>query len=727
MNETCTTPAIEACESEPIQAPGHIQSHGAWICLDPDGRIVARSATASDWLGPLPALNETLDTNHLTAAGRDAISAALLDLNHLSDSIEWQSGAGLWFDLVMHWSDGNLIVEWEHIADRHASLTHYAVLARRAIRQLQEREYASVDSLLQAATETIRTMTGCDRVMAYRFLGDHSGEVVAEAKGAELVPYLHQRYPAGDIPPQARRLYVLNPIRQISSVHAVPVPIEPPIDSKTGRPHDLSFSVLRSVSPIHIEYLKNMGVAASMSISIVIDGALWGMFACHHLSAHRVPHAVRLSCVLFTEVVTVLLQKIELRAKIATEQRIRTLSQQAAHALNQADDLVAGLVDAAHAIAAMIASDAVAVVVDNQALTLNATGIADRPALMAVADYMSSRGLDLVVTDALAVDLPDLPRPRTASGAAAGLLAVQMNGDARVTILWLRDELVHTINWAGPPDKVVANGPNGPRLTPRGSFDAWKQTVSGTSRAWSEADSFAARELKSVLQDVALQRLRDADHARMILLATLAHDLRDPLQSVDLSIELMRSGIASKEDMVRRLEGSTRRMQSLITYILDVSRIRAGMGLVLARRPVAIKKMLETTVEQLRLVYPGVVIVLACGEPGSANLDEDRFAQALANLVGNASKHGDMSMPIHIGARSNGDETTIDIRNRTLGRQTISFSRLVDPFKSGSLSNPNNKGGLGLGLYIANAIIKGHGATLDATFTDNEACFTIVI
>ncbi len=727
MNKSSLTDALLACESEPIQAPGHVQPHGALICFAADGRVLAHTSTAATWLGPLPPIGGALTPRHLNASARDAIDAALKDPNHAGDSIEWENDDGVRFDLVMHWSDSSLIVEWEHIADQTASLAHYAVLARRTIRRLQERNYGSVNELLQAAAETVSTMTECDRVMAYRFLDDDSGEVVAEARRADLVPYLHQRYPAGDIPPQARRLYVLSPVRQICSVAAVPVPIEPVLNSQTGRPHDLSHAVLRSVSPVHIEYLKNMGVAASMSISIVINERLWGLIACHHMSEHRVPHAVRLSCILFVEVVTILLQQIELEQRIAAEQNIRFLSAKVALALSQADDPVAGLVEAAAGITAMIDSDAIGIVVDSQTLMLNAPLLTDRAALLGVAEHMTKAGIDLVVTASLGADLPALLRPITPAGPAAGLLAIQMNGDARVTIVWLRSELVQTINWAGAPDKVVARGPGGARLTPRGSFESWKQIVTGSSRAWNPIDSFAARELRSILQDVALQRLREADRARMILLATLAHDLRDPLQSVDLAIQLMRSGLASTHDAAQRVEGSTRRMQSLITYILDVSRIRAGMGLILARRRVPLNELLNATVEQLRQTYPGVTIENRCGDLGDAELDEDRFSQAITNIISNARQHGDMSEPIRIGAVRDGPVRTIEIRNRLLSKQTVSFSRLVDPFKSGSLANPNNKGGMGLGLYIANAIIKGHGATLGATFTESEACFTVTL
>jgi two-component system, chemotaxis family, sensor kinase Cph1 len=498
------------------------------------------------------------------------------------------------------------------------------------------------------------------------------------------------------------------------------------VNPETQAPFDLSHSVLRSVSSVHIEYLKNMGVGASMSVSIIVDGKLWGLFACHHMQALRASHAVRLSCTVLTQVVSILISQTEARLRLSHDHRALELGQNVASDLTHADDFAAGLAGAASAIVDLVDCDAAFAVVAQEILPLRGAGAIPRTQLMALAAHMADARADVLVSSSWSRDLAGLEPPPTESGAAAGVLAVQVGGDVPVAVIWIRDELVETINWAGPPDKVVAQGPNGPRLTPRGSFEVWKQTVTGSSREWSEADQRAARELRAVLQDIALQRMREAERARTTLLATLGHDLRNPLQAINMAMLLMGRGLATSTDTARRVEGSTRRMQSLINYILDVSRIRSGLGLGLSRQLVSLRDVIESTVEQNRLAHPGVTISTRMPDDiGDAFVDPDRFSQALTNLISNARQHGDIAYPIELTARADASSQTVEISNHLRDKPTVSFDRLLDPFKSGSLNNANNRGGLGLGLYIANAIIKGHDAQLDGRFEQSQARVSI--
>ncbi|WP_144113536.1 GAF domain-containing protein [Paraburkholderia sp. BCC1886] len=726
MKDSQLTEIVASCDQEPIHALGLVQPHGALLAFDPQGRLQAHSADATRWLGALPELGQPVSDKHLSPLSRQTIRAALADRQITMDSVECNGADGHRFDLVMHWSGDLLIVEFEQLAFNTPPASQFALYSQRAIQRLQSSPFNDAVGLLQAAAEAIQGMTGFDRVMAYRFLPDGSGQVIGEARREDLVPYLHQRYPAGDIPPQARRLYVLNPIRQIAAVDAAPVAILPPLNPQTGSPYDLSYSVLRSVSPIHIEYLKNMGVGASMSVSIIVEGKLWGLFACHHMTAHRASHAVRLSCTVLTQVVSILVSQVEARQRSAHDQRVHDLRTKIAHELAHADDPLAGLLVSADDVAALVDCEAVVAVVDREVIALRGTEPLDKTPLWALADHMAASREEMLVTSCWTEALPDIPPILTPSGSAAGCLAIQMLGDARITIVWLRDELVETINWAGPPDKVVALGPNGARLTPRGSFEVWKQTVRGRCRDWTDTHQSAARELKAVLQDIALHRMREGERARTTLLATLGHDLRNPLQAINMAVQLMGRGLASSNDTARRVEGSTRRMQSLINYILDVSRIRSGVGLGLTREHVSLKGLLESIVEQNRLAHPGATIsTFLPDDLGDVFVDPDRFNQALTNLISNARQHGDATYPIELLASVHPGEKRVELRNRLSGKPTVSFERLMDPFKSGSLDNPNNRGGLGLGLYIAGAIIKGHNATLDGQFTESEAVITV--
>lgn len=189
-----------------------------------------------------------------------------------------------------------------------------------------------------------------------------------------------------------------------------------------------------------------------------------------------------------------------------------------------------------------------------------------------------------------------------------------------------------------------------------------------------------------------------------------------------MAMLLMGRGLASSVDTARRVEGSTQRMQSLINYILDVSRIRSGLGLGLKRQFVSLRDVIETTVEQNQLAHPGVTISTRLTDiGGDAFIDPDRFSQALTNLISNARQHGDISQPIEVTTSVHGTTQVVEVSNCLRERPSVSFEKLLDPFKSGSIDKANNRGGLGLGLYIANAIIKGHDAALDGRFEETRA------
>jgi light-regulated signal transduction histidine kinase (bacteriophytochrome) len=716
---------VQNCEQEPIHRSGSIQHHGVLIAFNLQGTAVSMSSNAEALLGSSPGLGSPIAATHFDAPARAAITHALQHPDEAIAPVECRGNGGQVFDLVLHWSEGLLIAEWEGKSSAEPTAAHYATLVQRAIQQAQGLASASIDQLLQIATSTVRMLTGFDRVMAYRFLGDGSGTVVAESRRAEVPSYLHLRYPAGDIPEQARRLYIVNPIRQIADVGALPIAIHSAFAPDTDHPLDLSHSVLRSVSPIHIQYLKNMGVAASMSISIVIEGKLWGLIACHHMQPLCSSHSVRLSCTVLAQVLSMMIDRIALSQRAIAESQIENLRSQVASALAQAEDAAAGLLAANDALLGLVPSDGLSVVVGQRVSSFPQQ--LDRTAALRIADHLTEHRIDLFHTDSIARDLPQLDGLHGDQPKTAGVLAIQMSGETTITIIWWRTELLETIRWAGSKDKLIAAGPDGPRIMPRTSFEEWKETARGTGEAWSHIDKYAARELKAVLQEVALNQLRLLEQERDALLAILGHDLRDPLQAIDLAVTLLDRGRISSGDGAKRIEHSSRRMRSLIAYILDVSRLRSGLGLAMTIQQVALTPVLHEALEQTRLSFPGAEMQIELAELGETLLDKDRFVQALANLLSNARHHGDMRFPIQIRATRDGMRQRIEISNRLIEGQTFKPGLMSAQFKASSGGNPRNKTGLGLGLYIANAIIAGHGATLESKLAGNTVTFTILL
>ncbi|HWV78205.1 MAG TPA: GAF domain-containing protein, partial [Isoptericola sp.] len=279
---------LDVCASEPIHVPGSIQPRGVLLALA-DGVVVQASETTEDLLGTaaedvlgctLPALlgdaaAEALQLDDVTEGGplADGLRRVVLD-------------GRTWVASTHRNPQSVLIVELEPLADQHADPAEpyraaYTVLGQAATA-------GSLEELYELTARGVREVTGFDRVMVYRFDEDHHGQVVGEARRDDLEPFLGHRYPAGDIPPQARALYEKSWLRLISDVEAVPRHLVPALLPGTGEPTDLSFATLRAVSPVHVEYLRNMGVRSSMSISLLRGGRLWGMVACHHVDG---PHA----------------------------------------------------------------------------------------------------------------------------------------------------------------------------------------------------------------------------------------------------------------------------------------------------------------------------------------------------------------------------------------------------------------------------------------------------
>jgi two-component system, chemotaxis family, sensor kinase Cph1 len=715
---------IENCDLEPIHALGLIQAHGALVAFDRAGFIVTRSMNAASLLGHLPDMGMKMTDAHFDQTAREAIGRALEKPELVQEGVQCFGAANRRFDLVLHWSDGLLLAEWEAKPLNVPPTTHYANLVQQSIQQLQRSAASSLGQLLQVATDAIRTLTGFDRVMAYQFLPDGSGSVSAESKRAQLAPYLHLRYPAGDIPAQARRLYVLNAIRHIADVSEAPVAIEPAL-SANGMPLNLTQSTLRSVSPIHIEYLKNMGVAASMSVSIVVDGKLWGLIACHHMEPLSVPHAVRVSCTVLAQVLSITVERNELSQRAMAESRIEDLRGHVAHALASSEDATAGLLAANEAMRGLIGCDALSVLMGQRVGSFPAN--LDRAAAIKVADYMSDHRHDLLVTDSISRDVPELDGLLTEVNHASGILAIQLSGTPVITIIWWRAELVETVHWAGQPDKIAASGPNGLNLRPRKSFEVWKETVRGSSRAWDATDRFAARELKAILQEVALNHIRAAEHERAALLAIMGHDLRDPLQAIDMVVTLMGRGLVSGGDGAKRIEYSSQRMQSLIAYILDVSRLRTGVGLAMDVRKTTLAPLLYATFDRAQQAHPGVEMTVEIDDLGDCLVDADRLVQAISNLLSNARHHGDMRFPIQVSASRYGAQRRIAIANRIDAGASFTPGPMTRPFNVASSRNSRNATGLGLGLYIANAIVAGLGGTLEVDRIGDDARFTIVL
>ena len=500
---------LTTCEREPIHIPGAIQPHGVLLAVDTEMRVAMASANVKDLLGlaaeeavgrPLrDVVGPTLTQAIVARLAANVSSEPLVQvLDELPDGCDL---AGREVDVRHHRSGERLIVEVEPVSVTGAPRLSYESTRGAMARLAQSRSVADLAG--QLAVE-IRTLLGFDRVMVYRFDDEWNGEVIAEEKRDDLNPFLGLHYPASDIPAQARRLYTLNWTRLIADIDYNPVPLHPVFDPLTDEALDLSHASLRSVSPIHIEYLSNMGVSASMSISLVVDGELWGLVACHHYSGpHRPSHDARAAAEFLGQVASQLAadrERADARERTLVAQSV--LARITARIAASADSPLDSVMDDPELLTLVNASGA-ALYYDGVLRTRGT--VVELRLLQAMATALEDRDHYATATDRIATMVPELE----GNPDVAGVLRVGSAHDR--WMIFLRPEQERIVDWGGDPTNKELYAAEGPdvRLSPRKSFDMWRQVVRGRSLPWAPWKVEIADALGKYLIGLLLTRSRE--------------------------------------------------------------------------------------------------------------------------------------------------------------------------------------------------------------------------
>lgn len=541
---------LTTCDREPIHIPGSIQPYGAMLVVDRAARTVEQHA--GDILGLLGVDPGTLlgrstselldaDSEEFLGAQLSAPSAFVAPIVRLSIGLK-KPGPNL--DLTVHAMDGTAILEFEPSRQPTNGAGDPIAQLKTLVSAIQHT--TTVEECCSAAAATMRAATGFDRAMVYRFLQDDSGVVAAESAAPGLESFLGLHYPASDIPKQARELYRRNWLRAIADIDYVPAPLTPPLNSRTRAPIDMSHSTLRSVSPIHIEYLRNMGVCASLSASIIFADRLWGMLVLHHYSPRRLPADVRVACETFAQILS-----LQIESRVQAE--LNSLRSGTRRIL---DDLVGRLTDTADIAGTMAGPELLRYV--------NATGavvffegelhrIGETPTdsdIHALVRWLNGINRPLFQTHNLTAVLP------SASGIAAnasGLLAIGLSRVPRDYVLWFRPEIGRTVRWAGQPSKVTRVDKHGERLTPRGSFAEWLEVTRMQAEPWSDIDLEAAEALRVVFLETVLKSVDLAKRERAFeATRTAAEELERRVQLRTHQLRALAAELEAAEDNERR-------------------------------------------------------------------------------------------------------------------------------------------------------------------------------
>lgn len=512
-----TEEAFAACATEPIHRPGKVQNRGVLLVVD-DGVVVQVSENVTELLGHAPA--DVLGRPLADTVGADAVARMrLTDVaagGPLADSLQWVTIAGRPWLVVSHAGpDGSLLVEAEPLpADWVPGETGMVFQDTHAV--LREATQAqTVEELFALAATGVRRLTGFDRVMVYQFDREYNGHVVAEDKRGDLEPFLGHHYPASDIPPQARALYEKNWIRLISDVDAPTARLVPELHPSTGQPTDLTAVSLRAVSGVHIEYLRNMGVRSSMSISLLDGGRLWGMIACHHYAG---PHAPTMEVRAAAE---------SLASGLSLQVVVRAAADRARKAQVVADELRGLLdLDVDDRLADVVAQPRILSLLDCDGLVLRLRGgsaaVGDVPArpdavVAAMLDELAVTGPRSAGVRASQCLAEDLPSVADDLGDVAGGLVIPLS-DGDVLALF-RGEVTREVTWGGDPRSktVVVDDDGTRRLGPRRSFASWREIVRGTSRPWSTEDVDAAVATRRLVVEALYRQTRPEIGAALAL------------------------------------------------------------------------------------------------------------------------------------------------------------------------------------------------------------------
>jgi two-component system, chemotaxis family, sensor kinase Cph1 len=666
---------LSNCDREPIHIPSAIQSHGVLITfLATDLIVLQISQNCEVFLGKKTTellgqpLSLLMDKSQF-ATIKSCVNGDFENVNPLRLSLQ-VNGKSEGFEGIVHRTDGVIVLELERCAsvpaDQQAvSFFDFYKFVKTPIDRIQNTQ--TLAELSEQTVTVIRTLTGFDRVMLYRFDEDGSGQVIAENKQEAQTSFLGLHYPASDIPKQAKELYRLNLLRIIPDVRYERVQLEPTLNPVTGEALDLSLSALRSVSPMHTEYLYNMGVRASMSISILRNRQLWGLIACHHSTPRQLSYETRTICEFLGQVISFEIGSKDDAKDVGYKMQLQSAQARFVNTIASCQKLRDSFTQNPRDPIELVGATGVVFCehgqIDCFGTTPPATEIPELLAWIvgvrgasafAEASPVENRqiGEDAVYSTSTLVN--DYPALMPYKDVASGLLALRISRIQQTYLLWFRPEVIQTVEWGGEPNKPVeVDEYNQLRMTPRKSFELWKQTVECQSLPWKACEIEAALELRIKIIGIVLQKadelaLLNAELERSnveldAFAYVASHDLKEPLRGIHNYSTFLIEDYGDKlgEDGTHKLATLmqlTQRMEDLIESLLRYSRFgRAELLL----QPVALDDIVESVLDVIKISQPSPVQLQIPRPLPRIECDRAQVTELFTNLISNALKYND--------------------------------------------------------------------------------------
>ena len=703
------------CDREPIHIPGKVQSHGFLIVTDGEGIITHCSdnidtllgLSAADLLGrPSQLIDSALGKREHTGCLKQVISIAH-SASGFQPSNPYPAVIGeMSWNIVVTESGGHFLFDFE--PERSSLSTDLHPRLGRALSEMLGDKQLS--RILNNISIQIREIIGYDRVMIYKFHEDDHGEVIAEARGEELESWLGLHYPASDIPRQARELYKVNLVRLIADVSAKPSALV----SHSADPLDLTCSGLRAVSPIHIQYLRNMNVASSFSVSIIDNDRLWGLIACHNYTPRFVNYRQRESARLVGQVLSSAISFRQAESDQQTVQQLKDEVSKLTRSLLRDVAVPEALLRGATTLQHVTLATGAAMILENQLYTTGDAPPAEFIRGLA-ADLSRNMDGDIYVTSRLRTDLPDAAAARAS---ASGILVCRLSEQLDEFLIWFKPEVITTVRWAGDPNKPVDLSYGLATISPRTSFEVWKQEVHNSSNPWQDAEIAAARALRdeinySISRKAAAlralnEKLREAYVELDAFSYTISHDLKNPVSAIKGFAQLIKiQAFENKEieSMAERIESRALGLTNMIDDVLKYSRLTQDS---FVRKPIDMERLLGEIKRDLEAAWPvkGLSIVLErCPDILG---DETMITQVFTNLMSNAVKYASKENAPLITVAGTETSTTViySVTDNGIGIPPEDHDKIFDLFSRSSGSQHYE--GSGVGLAIVKRMLTKH-------------------
>ncbi|MEB3230301.1 MAG: ATP-binding protein [Leptolyngbyaceae bacterium] len=706
-----------------INTIAQIQPHGVLLVLnESDLSIlqVSKNSNRAFGLAPEAVIGKTLEDlidSYQFSQLQTGLAANDLDL--VNPSKIWVRRCGDEYgvyDAIFHrTADGFLVLELEPaLTQESIPFLGFYHLAKASIRQLESTP--KLQDFYQIIVQEVRHVTGFDRVMLYRFDEDGHGDVVAEDKVEAMESYLGLHFPESDIPKPARQMFLSNWIRVIPNAEAGEVALFPAINPVSNQPVDLTLSILRSPYPCHIEYLHNMGVAASLTISLMKDNKLWGLIACHHRTPKQVPYELRKACEFLGRVIFSEISNREEEADYHYRMKLAAVQSSLLESIAQDDDFVTGLTQHEPNLLDLVDAQGAAICAGGHWTTVGRTP--DEAELGYLVQWLAkSVDQEVFYTDSLPLVYSDAERFKDV---ASGLLAIPIS--KRSYVLWFRPEVLQTVEWGGDPNHAyeLKAVDGDARLCPRKSFSLWQETVRLTSLPWKAVEVKACLELRKAIVNIVLRQAEELallaedlerSNAELKKFAYVAsHDLQEPLNQVANFVQLLEMRYDEeldedgKEFIGFAVEGVSL-MQTLIDDVLAYSKVDLqGLEWELT----AVETALDQALGNLRGRITDANAVITHDRMPKIVADGTQLMQLFQNLIGNAIKFRKPDVPpqIHVSVNRQDDHWLFSIQDNGIGLDPQFGDRIFVIFQR--LHTRDEYPGSGMGLAICKKIVECH-------------------